>query len=143
MLSARGFSCEEHRRPLAIGGRAIEQGHADVVDVLLISGADIEARGTWLKITPLAKAAFEGRSSMVDLLVKRAAKVGLLVKGADPNTARGQNLWTPLHQAASRIVAALIEHGASPKSRDRDGKTPLDVAHEKRRTAVVKVLEGA
>ncbi|HYU54235.1 MAG TPA: ankyrin repeat domain-containing protein, partial [Gemmatimonadaceae bacterium] len=274
------ISTSEHNRPLH---RAIEQGHADVVDVLLSSGADIEARGTWLKITPLAKAAFEGRSSIVDVLVKQGAKVDrfaaaaigrvgkaingvdgnglttlhycagsalsgvdllkiaerliakgadpcaraagfthnvtpiklavrnqrvaeflldqgadpndvfrdvlltgcnfpfaealrargaelnpvmwddetllhvaihccriasaewLLEKGANPNTARAKNLWTPLHQAASRgnarIVSALLEHGASPKSRDRDGQTPLDVAREKRRTAVVEVLE--
>jgi ankyrin repeat protein len=69
----------------------------------------------------------------------------LLEKGANPNTARAKNLWTPLHQAASRgnarIVSALLEHGASPRSRDRDGKTPFDVAREKRRTAVVDVLE--
>ena len=71
----------------------------------------------------------------------------LLGKGANANTARAKNLWTPLHQAASRgnvrIVSLLLEHGASSKSRDRDGKTPLDVAREKRRTAVVKVLERA
>lgn len=69
----------------------------------------------------------------------------LLEKGADPNTARGKNLWTPLHQAASRgsgrIATALLAHGASPKSRDRDGRTPLDIAREKRRSAVVEVLE--
>jgi ankyrin repeat protein len=71
----------------------------------------------------------------------------LLEKGANPNTARAKNLWTPLHQAASRgnarIVSALLEHGASPKSQDLEGQTPLDVAREKRRTAVVEVLEGA
>jgi ankyrin repeat protein len=68
----------------------------------------------------------------------------LLEKGADPNTARDKNLWTPLHQAASRgnarIVSALLERGASSKARDRDGKTPLDVAREKKRTAVLEVL---
>ena len=68
----------------------------------------------------------------------------LLEKGADPNTARDKNLWTPLHQAASRgnarIVSALLERGASGKARDRDGKTPLDVARDKRRIAVVEVL---
>ena len=70
----------------------------------------------------------------------------LLEKGADPNTARDKNLWTPLHQAASRgnarIVSALLEHGAAGKARDRDGKTPLDVAREKRRNAVVEILEA-
>src|SRR4030095_10682914 len=68
----------------------------------------------------------------------------LLEKGADPNTARDKNLWTPLHQAASRgnarIVSALLEHGAVGKPLDRDGKTPLDVAREKRRADVVQIL---
>jgi ankyrin repeat protein len=71
----------------------------------------------------------------------------LLEKGANPNTARAKNLWTPLHQAASRgnarIVSALLARGANSRVRDRDGKTPLDVAREKRRAAVVEVLKSA
>jgi len=69
----------------------------------------------------------------------------LLDKGASPNTVRAKNLWTPLHQAASRgnarIVSALLERGASLKAKDRDGKTPLDIAREKRRATVVEILK--
>jgi ankyrin repeat protein len=71
----------------------------------------------------------------------------LLQNGADPNTARVKNLWTPLHQAASRgnarVVAALLERGASRKARDHDGRTPLDVAREKRRGSVVEILSSS
>ncbi|HYL15890.1 MAG TPA: ankyrin repeat domain-containing protein [Terriglobales bacterium] len=68
----------------------------------------------------------------------------LLEKGADSNTASEKDGWTPLHQAASRgvvsIVAALLKRGADPRVKDRHGHTALDVARDKRRVAVVKLL---
>ena len=68
----------------------------------------------------------------------------LLRKGADPNTAREKDGWTPLHQAASRgvasIVAALLKHGADPRRKDVEGHTPLDVARQKKRPAVADLL---
>jgi ankyrin repeat protein len=104
-------------------------------EALLERGADLNPV-MWDDETLLHVAIHWGRIASAEWLLK---------KGADPNTARGKNLWTPLHQAASRgnarIVSSLLEHGANPNSRDGDGKTPLDVAHEKRRSAVVKVLE--
>jgi ankyrin repeat protein len=106
-------------------------------EALLARGADLNPV-LWDDETLLHVAIHWGRIASAEWLLE---------KGANPNTARAKNFWTPLHQASSRgnarIASALLEHGANPKSRDRDGKTPLDVAREKRRTAVVEVLEGA
>lgn len=46
------------------------------------------------------------------------------------------DLWkfTPLHEAAAKgkyeICKLLIEHGADPEKKNRDGKTPLDLVKE-------------
>jgi ankyrin repeat protein len=70
----------------------------------------------------------------------------LLEHGADPNTVGEKDAWTPLHQAASRgvasIVDALLKHGADPSKKDSHGRSALDVARMKKRTAVVKALSS-
>ena len=54
----------------------------------------------------------------------------LMDKGVDPNSPRERLAdWTPLHYAAqlghTEIIDTLLDHGAEPQSRDKDGQTPL------------------
>eukprot|EP01045_Picozoa_sp_COSAG04_P021598 COSAG04_NODE_2341_length_4295_cov_5.618061_3_plen_810_part_00 len=54
----------------------------------------------------------------------------LLEAGVDPNSPRERLAdWTPLHYAAqlghTEIIDTLLDHGAEPRPRDRDGQTPL------------------
>jgi uncharacterized protein len=101
---------------------------------LVARGADINPL-LWGGETLLQVAIHWGRISSAEWLLR---------KGANPNTKRSKDGWTPLDQAASRgvasIVSALLEHGADPSARDYGGQTPRDVAREKKRTSVVKLL---
>ena len=54
----------------------------------------------------------------------------LLDAGVAPNSPRARLAdWTPLHYAAqlghTEIIDALLDHGAEPQPRDKDGQTPL------------------
>jgi RNA polymerase sigma factor (sigma-70 family) len=110
------------------------------------------------QFTALHRAAFNGHSSLVALLLQRRADTEartrsgqtplhvavsvdqpaivaqLLAAGADPNHAADHGL-TPLHFAAMRdrreLAAQLLDAGADPEARDRHGRTPLGWARLK------------
>src|SRR5689334_19596263 len=56
----------------------------------------------------------------------------LLEHGADPNVPSGAHGEAPLHVAAARrapeVAAMLLDHGADPKRRRADGRTPWALA---------------
>ena len=99
---------------------------AEVMQVLLAAGADVDARqelGGW---TPLHAAANEGtRNEVSEMLLM------LLDAGADPNT-RTEDGRTPLHLAVENITSAaivvLLDAGADPETQSDDGRTPLHLA---------------
>lgn len=82
---------------------AIQGGHAEAVELLIMRGADVNAKSTWG--TPLHLAASAGHADIAVLLLER---------GADTN-ARRLSL-TPLHIAAivgkTEVVRVLLDHGA-------------------------------
>lgn len=97
-------------------------GHHQVAEALLDAGAevDIEADEGW---RPVHHAALNGEVKMVGLLAAR---------GADINRAEEMKGQTPLHIASARcdkeMVRLLISLGADTACKDRDGKTPAEVA---------------
>ena len=104
---------------------------------------DISVEET-LPIRPEKDIAAEEQELMV------AAKSGDIAKTKDL-IAKGVNLdakdaehWTPLHWAAKylhhEIMELLLQHGANPQARSRQGNTPLHVATSMRR-ATTKMLE--
>jgi ankyrin repeat protein len=77
----------------------------------------------------------ETKIKMIDLLVKQGANVN----------AKARFDETPLFEAAylagPSVVKELLEKGADPNIRNTDGKSPLDMAKEFKKTENVKVLE--
>ena len=94
---------------------AAQEGHAAAIMALLKAGADPDAL-TENGFTPLHLAAMEGDIA------------ALLKAGADAQTKGG---FTPLHDAAfwghAAAIAALLEAGADPGARSKDGRIPFDL----------------
>ena len=107
--------------------------HEKVIALLLLAGADINAEDN-NKSTPLA------------IKIRRldyAAALLLVSHGARVNFSNGD---LPLHQLADlneyqenvsaelRLLKALVQAGADQTTRDKQGKTPLEIALEHSRT---------
>lgn len=108
-------------------------GNVGVAQVLLSHGADPDGNVMRRKI-PLAIAAQNGHDELVRLL---------LAKGANVN-AQDQQGDTALHRAVtpavgrhSGVIETLVGHGADPRIRNREGKTPLEEFEDS-----VRVLVG-
>jgi len=111
---------------------AVQRSDRRTIDVLLRSGADINARSqSWAggigaldECAPELAAFLIERGAVID--VHSAARLGMLEKlqqfvSADPNVvnARGHNGETPLHFASTvQIAAYLLDHGAEIDARD-------------------------
>ncbi|KNC50858.1 uncharacterized protein AMSG_06763 [Thecamonas trahens ATCC 50062] len=116
---------------------AVRAGSTDLVDLLLLHGADAsrpDVRGN----TPLHWAAIEGR---VDIMAS------LLDMGALLNVPNRASAFAPLHLAASKghmaAVDMLIAAGARALVVDKDGQTPLFWAARHGHADIVRMLIDA
>ncbi|KAK7123067.1 hypothetical protein R3I94_019998 [Phoxinus phoxinus] len=96
-------------------------GRRDVVDYLLLNGANVHACDDGGLIS-LHNACSFGHAEVVSLLLQH---------GADANSRDNWN-YTPLHEAAIKgkidVCIVLLQHGAEPTIRNTDGRTALDLA---------------
>jgi len=119
--------------------RAVRGGHADVVEFLAATGADLEARGEGGQ-TPLQEAADLGFAEVAEVLISHGADVN--ANSDDPED------WsqTPLHIAAdyghTATVVILLAKGADANVKDAQGRTALDYAWDRRFADVVALLGG-
>lgn len=106
-----------------------------VIDYLISNGIDREAtnnRGD----TALMVSASQDNAKVLDLLINKGCSV-------DPFHMRG---WTPLHDAVRYDrplnVAILLENGADPLKKDKDGLSPRDEAVSRGYAEVLKVIDS-
>ncbi|XP_010771586.1 cyclin-dependent kinase 4 inhibitor C, partial [Notothenia coriiceps] len=106
----------------------------DVVEALLLAGADFNIRDPVLGLTPLHDAARAGYIGSVEKLVQYGSDVNLFDE-------RG-NL--PLHLAAMEgnleVIRLLIGLTADPRARNAEG-TPGSMAHKQNHMEAAKYIE--
>jgi uncharacterized protein len=102
---------------------------------LIRHGADVSAVArNPMKVAPLHSAAAAHSAQIVGILLEN---------GAPPNVPQ-EGGWVALHEAAQigdkDMVVALLEHGADPEFRNKDGKTPADMAQAKGHEEIARML---
>ncbi|KAI4386630.1 hypothetical protein MLD38_004547 [Melastoma candidum] len=111
---------------------AIEQGRADLVQLLLEFEPDIEAKSRTR--SPLEAAAAKGEALISELLLARGASTD-----RSETSAVG-----PIHLAVygghTDVLKLLLEKGAEVDERNRDGKTALHIAIEERQRDCIRIL---
>ena len=116
---------------------AVRRGHADTVEMLLDSGADIDARSA-SGSTALYEAALKGDGPIVSLLVNR---------GADVNAAETTSGTTPLYAAAAfgrqEAVVVLLLSGADPNLVSKEGISPLRAAESNQHRTIAENIRAA
>ena len=120
---------------LAAGNRFPE-----AVQLLLEHNADINSRNE-ADNTPLCVAIFDPFSLRKEYTVDIVRQ--LLARGADPNPCNG-NRPTLLHQASLKgwleVARLLVSYGAKVDDKDKEGKTPSQIASENGYHEIAKLL---
>ncbi|NWU97152.1 ANR16 protein, partial [Upupa epops] len=109
-------------------------GHQDVVEFLLETlEMDIEVVNSDYK-RPLHEAASMGHEACVRSLLERGASMNCLKKGD----------WTPLMMACTRknleVIKALVEHGANPLLKNKDGWNCFHIASREGHPHILQYL---
>ncbi|XP_033370750.1 ankyrin repeat domain-containing protein 16 isoform X3 [Parus major] len=113
---------------------AARSGHRDVLEFLIREiGMDPEvANGDYKR--PIHEAASMGHQECVSFLLERGASVDCLKKGD----------WTPLMMACTRknleVIKTLVEHGANPLLRNKDGWNCFHIASREGHPEVLRFL---
>lgn len=136
LLAADPKACGEGGAAVDLLSRAGRMDHRAIVTLLLDAGVPADGKGHG-DYSPLHWAAFWNRVEVIDLLRARGA-------GLEPRT---DFQATPLHEAvrcnALEAARHLLEIGADRTARNRDGKTPEQLADDTPRPAAFHALFAA
>lgn len=128
---------------------AVRYGHADVLQVLIKNGADIEA--THQGLAPLMHAVENGHADALRILIESGADIEAMHESSFLRTSINKVATNALMLATKKAhvdcMRILLEGGASTEVRDEDGITPLmfaamakDAHVRMRTTAMLGVL---
>jgi ankyrin repeat protein len=145
---------------VAVSYFAIRSGQVEMLTFLLEHGLE--------PTVAVSTAAWESREDILDLLIAHGARIDqsldgtkpvlnelvrwgqfkparlLLSKRASPNAPDDRG-WTAVHQAVSRgnlkMLEDLMEAGGDATVKDRDGRTPRDMARASRRNDLLWAME--
>ncbi len=111
-------------------------GQEQSARLLLERGADPAAVAqNPMRVQPLHSAAAGRQLGIMRMLLERGA----------PVNARQHLGWTALHEAANQgnreMVETLLRHGADPALGNDDGKTPADIAAERRHAEIAELFQ--
>ena len=143
-------------------------GHKEIVEILIDSGADVHIGNGWGNMTPLHLAARKGQKDIAQMLIKEGIDVDvkdedgntplleaseyghkeliqlLIDNGANVNVADAEFNETPLHRASRgeyrATVELLIKEGIDVDVVDIGGRTPLSYAAEYANKGVAEFL---
>ncbi|MGD2135979.1 MAG: ankyrin repeat domain-containing protein [Gemmatimonadales bacterium] len=131
-----GVSADRPATPLH---RAAEAGRAEVIDMLLAAGANVNA-GDVVGASPLHWAAQSGNRAIVELLLARGADAGNATDGG----------VTALHYVAESeapgawdVAEMLLRNGVPVNEQDFEGATPLHYAARAGRRDIAERLVAA
>ena len=112
---------------------AAAAGHLDVVEMLIVSNAEVDGR-TFTNSTPLRAAAYVGHFDIVRCLVEHGADVNVFNKsGHTP-------LMIACYNGHKDVVSYLIERGAKLDTQDKEGNTALHEAVNENHFEIAKEL---
>lgn len=123
---------------------AVRFGHYGIVKLLIDTDkVDVNSIDkTWR--TPLVHATENGRLEIVNLLIRKKARVEWTDIYPDMSHPRATPLWHAAHQGHETIVQRLIDSHASARvdieAKNEDGKTALAAASTRGHVAVMKML---
>jgi RNA polymerase sigma factor (sigma-70 family) len=125
-------------------GLAAHFGHLDALRLLIERGGGVNVVSRHpIGVTPLHAALFGRQVEAARILVENGADVNAR-RGGGPGVPRAG--FTPLHYAAAYgftdLIRSLLDRGASRRTRDEAGKTPLDVAKEAGQEEAARLLIG-
>jgi len=115
---------------------AISFGRTEIVKILISKGFDVNGIQPGEVLLPLTSATLTGSKEMVALLLDNGAEINKL-----PRSEGG----SPLYYVAGigqnpEILEFLIERGADPNLKSREGETPLSFAVRSGQTKMVEIL---
>ena len=115
---------------------AVGEGHVEVTEILLRSGADLNAAGG-PGYTPLSVAVHAGHANVVKILLDHGADF----RTKDRSDSPSQLSWSVLlgHEDIARL---LLEHGADEERHTEDIKRALAFAVERKFTKTVDLLKS-
>ncbi len=110
-------------------------GDAQMAQMLIVAGANVQAKTRLGAYTPLHMAAENGNVALVRVLLAARADVNV------PTAVGTTPLMVAAGAGATDVITALVENGANPNAKENErGHTPLMFASANDQLAAVKLL---